>query len=89
MKKIILASTIIGLSLVFQSFTNNRTTNNVNFNNLDNASIELIESVGSFEEAQESYYDGDKGTWNYRYKKWTLNFTEASTPDIEEVITRN
>jgi len=90
MKKVILVSAVIGMSLVFQSFTNNRTANKIDFNKLDySAEIALIADIGSFEEAQESHYDGDLGTWNYRYKKWTLNFSEASISDMEEVITRN
>jgi len=90
MKKIMLVASVIGLLLTLQSFSKVNTADQASFNELDQSEeIELLAEVGTFEEAQESKYDEDKGTWNYRYKKWTLSFDKASILDMKEILTRN
>ena len=91
MKKIILTSTLIGASLFLQSFSNHRTTEKmIDFKELNETNMQLTAQLGSFEEAQKSHYTGDKGTWSYRYKKWTLEaFEQAPMFEVEKVLTRN
>jgi hypothetical protein len=90
MKKVMLLASVIGLSLVLQSFSKGNTADQVSFNTLESSEeIKLLAEVGTFEEAQESKNDEDKGTWNYRYKKWTLNSDQASMSDMEEILIRN
>lgn len=90
MKKVVLVALVIGVSLVLQSFSKGDNANEARFNELTNSvELELLAEVGTFEEAQESKYDEDKGTWNYRYKTWTLSAERASLSDLEQILTRN
>ena len=90
MKKVILIALVVGVSLILQSFFKGENASDARFNELTNSTeLELLSEVGTFEEAQESKYDEDKGTWNYRYKKWTLSVDRASLSEIENILTRN
>ena len=90
MKKIILASTLIGASLILQSFSNHRTTKEmIDFTELNETNMELIAQSGSFEEYVDNHHTSDKQVFFKRIRYWDVFQESFELHKIERVLNRN
>ena len=90
MKKIILASTLIGASLILQSFSNNRTTEEIiDFTELNETNMELTAQLGSFEEYVDNHHTSDKQVFFKRIRYWDVFQKSFDLNRIECVLNRH
>lgn len=90
MKKVFYTATALGVCLFLSSFSvvNN---DNPTFNEINENDSALAAELGSFVEAQQSHYAGDKTEWHKRRKTWT-DFAQAGeeeTSTMQGIINRN